>query len=65
MSREQSKRTIPYAPKCIARRRILVAGMGISPAVLTSFVLGLTHAEKTVVSDEENFRGYNRSHPNN
>ena len=37
-------RTILVAPQCTVRRRILVAGMGTSPAVLTEteFEEGLT-----------------------
>ena len=31
-------RTIFIAPKCTARRRILIASMGTSPAVLTKMV---------------------------
>ena len=31
-------RTIFIAPKCATRRRILIAGMGTSPAVLTKMV---------------------------
>ena len=43
MSRERSKRTIPCPPKCAARRRILVAGMGTSPVVLTNAVWALAY----------------------
>ena len=34
-----AKRTIFIAPKCTTRRRILIAGMGTSPAVLTETAL--------------------------
>ena len=47
-----ANRTIFIAPKCAARRRILVAGMGTSPAVLTETVWALAHQEKPVVKDE-------------
>ena len=40
-SRVPRDRTIFIAPKCTARRRILIAGMGTSPAVLTEFEEGL------------------------
>ena len=36
----------------LARRKILIAGMGTSPAVLTNVVWALTHGEKPVVPDE-------------
>lgn len=36
----------------LARRKILIAGMGTSPAVLTNAVWVLAHGEKPVVSDE-------------
>jgi len=39
-SRVPRDRTILIAPKCTARRRSLVAGMGTSPAVLTEFEEG-------------------------
>ena len=35
-----------------ARRKILIAGMGTSPAVLTNVVWALAHGEKPVVPDE-------------
>ena len=40
---KSANRTIFIAPKCTARRRILVAGMGTSPAVLTETVWALAH----------------------
>ena len=49
---EPSIRTIPCPPKCFARRRILVAGMGTSPAVLTNAVWALAHQRVPVVPDE-------------
>ena len=36
----------------LARRKILIAGMGTSPAVLTNAVWALAHGEKPVVPDE-------------
>ena len=42
------KRKIPCPPKRDARRRILVAGMGTSPAVLTNAVWALAHQKKPV-----------------
>ncbi len=36
----------------LARRKILIAGMGTSPAVLTNVVWALAHGEKPVVPDE-------------
>ena len=48
----ESNRTTPCPPKCSARRRILVAGMGTSPAVLTNAVWALAHQKKPVVPDE-------------
>ena len=36
----------------LARRKILIAGMGTSPAVLTNTVWALAHGEKPVVPDE-------------
>ena len=48
MSREQS--TCP--PKCTTRRKVLVAGMGTSPAVLTNAVWALAHQREPVVPDE-------------
>ena len=39
-------------PKCSARRKILVAGMGTSPAVLTNAVWALAHQKNPVVPDE-------------
>ena len=42
-------RTIFIAPKCTARRRILVAGMGTSPAVLTETVWALAHQENELM----------------
>ena len=42
-SRVPRDRTIFIAPKCTARRRILVAGMGTSPAVLTETVWALAY----------------------
>ncbi len=50
--RVESSRTIFIAPKCTARRRILVAGMGTSPVVLTETVWALAHQEQPVVPDE-------------
>ena len=44
-------------------RTILVAGMGTLPTKFVYSVCELAHAEKTVVSDAEKFRGYNRLHP--
>ena len=38
---KSANRTIFIAPKCTARRRILIAGMGTSPAVLTEKMDGL------------------------
>ena len=38
--------------KIDARRKILVAGMGTSPAVLTNAVWALAHQKKPVVPDE-------------
>lgn len=35
-----------------ARRKILIAGMGASPAVLTNAVWALAHHKKPAVSDE-------------
>lgn len=35
-----------------AKRIVLVAGMGTSPAVLTNAVWALAHGEKSVVPDE-------------
>ena len=35
---KSANRTMFIAPKCTARRRILIAGMGTSPAVLTETV---------------------------
>ena len=49
---KSANRTIFIAPKCAARRRILVAGMGTSPAVLTETVWALAHQEQPVVPDE-------------
>ena len=45
-------RTIFIAPKCAARRWILIAGMGTSPAVLTETVWALAHQKKPVVPYE-------------
>ncbi len=45
-------RAIPCPPKYSARRRILVAGMGTSPAVLTNAVWALAHQKDPVVPDE-------------
>ena len=36
----------------LAKRKILIAGMGTSPAVLTNVVWALAHGEKQVVPDE-------------
>ncbi len=41
-------RTIFIAPKCPARRRILIAGMGTSPAVLTETAWALAHQEDLI-----------------
>lgn len=35
-----------------AKRKILIAGMGTSPAVLTNVVWALAHGEKPVVPDK-------------
>jgi len=45
-------RTIFIATKRPTRRRILIAGMGTSPAVLTETVWALAHQKKPVVPDE-------------
>ena len=42
---KSANRTILIAPKCTARRRILIAGMGTSPAVLTETVWALAYHE--------------------
>jgi len=36
----------------LAKRKILIAGMGTSPGVLTNVVWALAHGEKPVVPDE-------------
>ena len=36
----------------LARRKILIAGMGTSPAVLTNAVWALAHHKKPIVPDE-------------
>ena len=51
-SRVPRDRTIFIAPKCTARRRILIAGMGTSPAVLTETAWALAHGEWSVMSDD-------------
>ena len=38
--------------KSESKRKILVAGMGISPAVLTNTVWALAHQKKPIVPDE-------------
>ena len=47
-SRVPRDRTIFIAPKCPARRRILIAGMGTSPAVLTETVWVLAYQEDLI-----------------
>ena len=49
---DTSTRAIHSSPKCDARRRILIAGIGTSPAVLTETVWALAHQKKPVVPDE-------------
>ena len=49
---KSTKRTIFIASECATRRRILIAGMGTSPAVLTETVWALAHQKKLVVPDE-------------
>ena len=45
-----AKRTIFIAPKCAARRWILIAGMGTSPAVLTEMVWALAHQHDIIAA---------------
>ena len=45
-----AKRTIFIAPKCAARRWILIAGMGTSPAVLTEMVWALAHQNDIIAA---------------
>ena len=44
----ESNCTTPCLPKCSARRRILVAGMGTSPVVLTNAVWALARQRVSV-----------------
>ena len=45
-----AKRTIFIAPKRPTRRRILIAGMGTSPAVLTEMVWALAHQHDIIAA---------------